>query len=63
MNRVKKFLRLLGLIVIILLATMGIGAPISFNTRETYLDHEVRTEQAENKDDESENEQEDELNG
>ncbi len=56
MNRLKKFLRLLGLICLIILAFMGIGAPISFSSREEYLDSEVKSEQSEIKDDESESE-------
>ena len=31
---------------------MGIGAPVSFNTREHYMDNKVRTEQFENREDE-----------
>ena len=56
MNRVKKFLRLLGLVGLIVLAAIGIGAPISFSSRENYLDNEIRTEQSKTKDDESESE-------
>lgn len=33
---------------------MGIGVLISFNSREKYLDYEIKTEQSEMKDDESE---------
>jgi hypothetical protein len=54
MNRVKKFLRLLGLVCWIILASMGIGFTISFNSREKYMDYEIKTEQSESKEEESE---------
>lgn len=57
MNRLKKCLRLLGLVCLILLAAMGIGVPISFNSREKYMDYEVKTEQSAMKDEEGEAEQ------
>ena len=56
MNRLKKFLRLLGLVCLIILASIGIGVPISFNSREKYMDYEVKIEQSEIKDEESESE-------
>lgn len=40
------------------LATIGIGAPISFNSRETYMDYEVKTEQNDKKDETEEKEDE-----
>jgi hypothetical protein len=36
---------------------MGIGVPISFNSREKYMDYEVKTEQSAMKDEEGEAEQ------
>ena len=54
MNRLKKFLRLLGLVCWIILASMGIGILISFNSREKYMDYEIKTEQSESKEEESE---------
>ena len=56
MKRLNKILRLLGLIGLILLASLGIGAPISFNTREKFMDYKVRIEQVDKKDDECDEE-------
>ena len=56
MNRLKKSLRLLGLIFLIILASIGMGISTSLNRREEYMDYEVKIEQSEMKDDESESE-------
>ncbi|MDN5215380.1 hypothetical protein QQ020_25095 [Fulvivirgaceae bacterium BMA12] len=61
MNRLKKIVRILIWALFILLASMGIGAPISFNSRERYMDREIRIEQVEKKDEESDAESTDEL--
>lgn len=57
MNRWKKFLRILRLIVLILLVSCGLGVPV-FNTRETYKDREVKIEMSESRKDEDESETE-----
>ena len=56
MNRLKKSLRLLGLIFLIILASIGMGISTSLNRREEYMDYEVKIEQSEMKDEESESE-------
>lgn len=50
-KRLKTVLRYAVLIFMILLASMGI-APITFNSREKFMDKEVRIEMVENADDE-----------
>ena len=53
MKSLMKILRLLGLICLIFLAAMGVGAPVSFNSREKYQHYQVRTEQVDPKEDET----------
>jgi len=57
MKRLKKFLRFLILAFIILLAAMGVGVPISFGSKEEYMDREVRIEQVERKREDDEEEE------
>lgn len=48
------------MICLILLAGMGIGAPVSFNSREKYLNYEVKIEQVDSKEEEVDEESEEE---
>ena len=43
----------MGLICFIILASMGIGVPISLNNREKYMNCEIKTEQSEVREEES----------
>jgi hypothetical protein len=56
MKKFRKFLRLLGLVLLIALALMGISLtgvfPIGQN-RERYLDNEIKIERVEKKEDET----------
>ncbi len=54
MLRLKKIIRLLGLVLLILLALSGIGAIPVISTREKYLDNEIKIEQVDKEEDESE---------
>lgn len=58
MDRLKKIFRQLRLALLILLISLGIGlagaGPIFPTTRERYIDKEIRTEQVDKKDEESE---------
>lgn len=56
MNRLKKFLRQSALILMILLAAFGMGFSMNLNRREKYMDREIKIEQSEVKEDESESE-------
>ena len=53
MNRIKKTFRILGLILLIILASMGIGAITPFNSREKYMNRETNIEQREKREEES----------
>ena len=54
MKKVKAVLRLLVIVLLLLLATFGIGITgnILNNNRERYMDHEIKTEKADKKEDE-----------
>ena len=53
MKEVKKGLRLLIIVLLLILATFGIGITGNFlsNNRERYLDNEIKTEKADKKED------------
>jgi hypothetical protein len=53
MNKLKKVLRLLCLVILIIMASCGIGIVGNFlpNNKERYLDNEIKIEQIDNKDD------------
>lgn len=44
---------MLGLVLLIILASIGIGATIPFGTREKYMNREITIEQVEKREDES----------
>jgi hypothetical protein len=53
MTQIKKVLRIAGLVFLIVLASMGIGLVGTFlPNREKYMDNEIRTEQADKKNEE-----------
>lgn len=53
MERTKKIFRFLAIVLFIILASTGIGmAPIFQNSREKYLDAEIKIEQVDKKEDE-----------
>ena len=56
MKKVKAVLRLVVLVLLIILATFGIGITGSFlpNNRERYLDNEIKTEQVDKREEEEE---------
>jgi hypothetical protein len=56
MIRFKKVVRLLILIFLILLALSGVGAIPMVNTREKYMNNEIKIEQVDKRDDEIEDE-------
>lgn len=58
MKNFKRLLRIVGLIILIILASSGIGFTGHFlsNNRERYLDKEIKIEQVDKKEDESESE-------
>ena len=62
MNRFKKILRILGLVFFITLASIGIGAIIPFNSREKYMNHEIRVEQVEKREEENEMQSDEDQN-
>jgi hypothetical protein len=49
MKTIKKMLRIVGLVILILLALSGIGMGNIFSTRERYMDKEIKTEQTDKK--------------
>ena len=51
MNRLKKILRLFCLVFFMTLASIGLGVPVSFNSREKYLNSQARIEQVETRGD------------
>ncbi len=53
MKEVKKGLRLLIIVLLLILASFGIGITGNFlsNNRERYLDNEIKTEKADKKED------------
>ncbi|MFY0601517.1 MAG: hypothetical protein JXR03_17715 [Cyclobacteriaceae bacterium] len=53
MKRFKRIMRLIGLVLLILMASFGV-APIPFNAREKYMNNEVKIEQVKIKDEEDE---------
>lgn len=57
MDRLRKIFRQVRLALLIILISMGIGlagaGPIFPNSRERYMDKEIRTEQIDRKDEES----------
>jgi hypothetical protein len=57
MDRLKKIFRQVRLALLITLISLGIGlagaGPIFPNTRERYMDKEIRTEQVDKKEEES----------
>jgi hypothetical protein len=53
MTQIKKVLRIVGLVLLILLASMGVGLVGTFlPNRERYMDNEIKTEQADKKSEE-----------
>jgi hypothetical protein len=54
MRKVKAGLRLLVIVLLLLLAAFGIGITGNFlsNNRERYMDNEIKTEKADKKEDE-----------
>ena len=53
MKKLKKALRLFGLVFLIVLALMGVGGISIFSTREKYQDNEIRIEVVDKKEEES----------
>jgi hypothetical protein len=50
MIRIKKAIRIIGLVFLILLASMGVGLVGTFlPNRERYMDNEIKTEQVDKK--------------
>jgi flagellar basal body-associated protein FliL len=64
MAKLKKALRLLCLIIMIILASFGMGITGNFlsNNRERYMNNEIRTEQVDKKEDEEDSESKEEKN-
>jgi hypothetical protein len=60
MERLKKALRLLCLVILLTFAAMGMGLTGNMfpNTRERYMDKEIRTEQVDKKEEEDEDSEE-----
>jgi hypothetical protein len=56
MKRLKRALRLFGLLFLIALALMGVGGISIFSSREKYLDRQIRIELVEKKEDEDDGE-------
>ena len=54
MKKVKTGLRLLAIVLLLILAAFGIGITGNFlnNNREQYMDNEIKTEKANKKEDE-----------
>jgi hypothetical protein len=65
MKKVKKVLRLLVLVIVLILAFCGVPIIGNFlnDTRERYMDNEIRTERVDKKDDEENEENENLTNG
>ena len=59
MKRLKKAVRLFGLLFLIALALMGVGGISIFSSREKYLDNEIRIELVDKKEDEDDGEMKD----
>ena len=59
MKRLKRALRLFGLLFLIALALMGVGGISIFSSREKYLDNEIRIELVDKKEDEDDGEMKD----
>lgn len=53
MKKIRKVLRLLGLVFLIALALMGFSGVSIFSTREKYQDNEIRIEVVDKKEGES----------
>ena len=52
MKKLRKALRLFGLVCLIALALMGVGGISIFSTRERYQDNEIRIELVDKKEEE-----------
>ena len=59
MKRLKRGVRLLGLLFLIALALMGVGGISIFSSREKYLDRQIRIELVDKKEDEDDGETKD----
>lgn len=59
MKKLKKALRLFGLVLLIVLALMGVGGISIFSSREKSLDNEIRIELVDKKEDEDDGEMKD----
>ncbi len=59
MKKLKKALKLFGLVLLIALALMGVGGISIFSSREKYLDSKVRIEIVNKKEDEDDAEMKD----
>jgi len=64
MKKLKKVLRLLCLVILIILASCGIGITGNFlpSNRENYLDNEIKMEQRSKKEDEADKESDETKN-
>ncbi|MEO1054534.1 MAG: hypothetical protein AAFX87_28130 [Bacteroidota bacterium] len=54
MKNFKRYLRLTAYAILIILAAMAMGIAIPFNTREKFMENEIKTEMYEKRDDEGE---------
>ena len=61
MKKLKKAVRLIGLLLFLLLAASGVGIGSIFNTKERYEDKEIRIELVEKKEDEEEADDQDQV--
>ena len=59
MKRLKRGVRLLGLLFLIALALIGVGGISIFSSREKYLDRQIRIELIDKKEDEDDGETKD----
>ena len=56
MKKLGKILRLIGLVLLIILASMGMGLPFSFLNRERYQDKKIQIELVDKKEDDGDEE-------